>query len=208
MIALPIISAVFCFAYIIYIVLKYGVPTSLSETYYLLPNKQDWMFSGWCVLSSVPLCIWLVMTQPYIWMPIVITLCLLFVGVSCRYKSECKCNNPEHNHGEQVPFEDIQLLSFWQKIKSMLSAFNPKNGMAAFLHYVCSILAIILMSSYLCLIHSTACIAICVLYPMFILIGMQVPGTYNESTVLDTNDSAWIFFMEVITFTNIFIFIW
>ena len=72
MIALPIISIVCCIAYIIYVLLKYGVPVSISETYYLLPNKWDWLFAAWSVLTSVPFGIYWYTVSPdnLKWIPI------------------------------------------------------------------------------------------------------------------------------------------
>ena len=89
MIALPIISIVLCFAYIIFILFKYGVPASISETYYILPNKWDWLFSAWCVLTSVPFGFWWYTISPanMVWIPIVVVLGVCMIGVSSRYKS-------------------------------------------------------------------------------------------------------------------------
>ena len=54
MIALPIISIVSCIAYIVFVLFKFGVPVSISETSYLLDSKWDWMFAAWTVLTAVP----------------------------------------------------------------------------------------------------------------------------------------------------------
>jgi len=206
MIALPIISFICCIAYIIFIVFKYGVPVSLSETFYLLPEKIDWLFSAWCTMVAVPLGIyWFMLAPGYLcWIPLLVMFGLLFTGVSCRYKGGCKCEGC--NEVEDI--EEVILLPFWQKIKSMLKAFNPKNGSAKFIHFVCSIMAIILSTVYICIMNKYGWLSVIFFYPLMIAIGLNIPGVYNKNTALDTNDSAWIFFMEVVCFCLLFIFIW
>ena len=89
MIALPIISIVCCIAYIIFILFRFGVPVSISETSYLLPNKWDWLFGAWCVLLSVPFGFYWFTVAPegLKWMAVVTVIAILMIGVSSFYKS-------------------------------------------------------------------------------------------------------------------------
>lgn len=222
MISLPIISIVFCFAYIIFILFKYGVPVSISETYYLLPNKWDWLFAAWTILTSVPFCIywWTVSPDKLKWIPITVAIALLMVGAACCYKS-----GPKHIEG-YVPLtvkgkyvRDLNIIakenkSWWQKIIEYLKTkFDPKNffkyGPARLIHYVNSLIAIILSTIYICLTCGTqAIVSTIISYVVWILIGSKIDGVYNPDYSLDVNNSVWIFFMEVICFVQLFIFIW
>lgn len=205
-----------CIAYILYILFKYGVPTSLSETYYLLPNKWDWLFSGWCVMTAVPIGIYWFTILPtnLCWMPIVIMLCLLLIGVASRYKSLCK-HDYECDHSYQQNFITVipkKKQSLKEKIKEILDGFKPKNflryGWAKPIHYVMSIIALVLSTVLLCITHVNAIFPMLLLYIVFIIIGSKVSGVYNPDYSLDYDNTAWIFFMEVICFLNLFMFIW
>ena len=58
MISLFLISLVSFLGYMTFIVLKYGMPASISETYYLLPKKIGRIvFWAWTVLVALPLMI-------------------------------------------------------------------------------------------------------------------------------------------------------
>lgn len=222
MISLPIISIVFCFAYIIFILFKYGVPVSISETYYLLPNKWDWLFAAWTILTSVPFCTywWDVSPDNLKWIPITVAIALLLVGAACCYKSGPKQIEgyvPQTVKGKYV--RDLNTIakenkSWWQKIIEYLKTkFDPKNffkyGPARLIHYANSLIAIILSTIYICLTCGTqAIVSTIISYVVWMLIGSKIDGVYNPDYSLDVNNSVWIFFMEIICFVQLFIFIW
>lgn len=218
MISLPIISIVSCLAFVIFILFKYGVPVSISETYYILPNKWDWMFSAWCVLTSVPLGIWWTMdtmeNRPGMaWIPIVCVMAMLFIGVSCRYKSGPK--NPDSivkgDINPKPKAVSMKGKSFIDFIREMLAKFKPseflKYGWARAIHYFNSILLIVLTTVYVCMTHPVAVYSTLFLYAMFILIGLKVDGVYNKDYSADVDNKAWIFFMEVICFIQMFVYL-
>lgn len=222
MISLPIISIVFCFAYIIFILFKYGVPVSISETYYLLPNKWDWLFAAWTILTSVPFCIywWDVSPDNLKWIPITVAIALLLVGAACCYKSGPKQIEgyvPQTVKGKYV--RGLNTIakdnkSWWQKIIEYLKTkFDPKNffkyGPARLIHYANSLIAIILSTIYICLTCGTqAIVSTIISYVVWMLIGSKIDGVYNPDYSLDVNNSVWIFFMEIICFVQLFVFIW
>lgn len=221
MIALPIISIVCCIAYIIFILFRFGVPVSISETSYLLPNKWDWLFGAWCVLLSVPFGFYWFTVAPegLKWMAVVTVIAILMIGVSSFYKSY-------HNKFEagQEPVLKAKACSvvsepgrktggIWQKIKDLLAKFKPseflKYGWVRPIHYINSLVAIAMVNIYTIMtVHNYALAFTILLNVMFILIGMKVDGVYNPKFSADVNNKAWIFFMEVICFLEIFIFIW
>lgn len=219
MITLPIISIVCCIAYIVFILFKYGVPVSLSETYYLLPNKWDWLFAAWSVLTSVPFGIywWQVAPPNLKWIPITVMIALLLVGAACCYKSGPKKEDgyePIAVKGNYTrDLSDIQKVkqSWWQKLVEYLkSKFNPKvffKYPARVIHYVNSLVAIILSTIYICkTCGSTAIAGTIISYLVWIIIGMKVDGVYNPDYSLDVNNKAWIFFMEIVCLVNLFVF--
>ena len=221
MIALPIISIVFCLAYIIFIIFKFGVPVSLSETYYLLDSKWDWLFAAWTVLTGVPFSIyWFMIAPPGLkWIPVTVAIAILMIGVACCYKSGPKSVDgytPDIVKGEEnaVKEEEKKVKkSFWEFIKELLAKFKPseffKYGPARLIHYANSLIAIILTTVYICMVYGNAAIAsTLIMYVMFILIGMKVDGVYNKDYSADVDNKAWIFFMEVICFVQLFVFIW
>lgn len=227
MIALPIISIVACIAYVIFILFKYGVPVSLSETYYLLSNKWDWLFAVWTILTGVPLGIYWYEIAPVglKWIPITVMIALLLVGAACCYKSGPKKEEgympsivkgnevnelQPHYYGEKR--SKIREL-WWDLVDYLKTKFNPKDffkyGPARLIHYVNSLVAIILSTIYLCMVCGPQAIAGTIIsYAVWLLIGSKVDGVYNPDYSLDVNNKAWIFFMEVVCFINLFIFIW
>lgn len=214
MLVLPIISVVCCIAYIIYILFTFGVPVSLSETYYLLPNKIDWLFGAWCVTTAGPFGLyWFNIAQQnhpeLLWIPIVCVIAMLFVGVSCRYKSDTKEVNNITGHRPKSDSESIAHGGFW---RDLASKFKPseflKYGWARPIHYVSSLLIILLSTIYICIIDHTAILSTILLYSLFILIGLKVDGVYNERYSVDVDNRAWIFMIEVVCFINLFIFVW
>lgn len=223
MIALPIISIVCCIAYIAFIVLRYGVPVSLSETYYILPNKWDWLFAAWTVLTSVPFGIywWQIAPDNLKWIPIVVMIAMLMIGVADCYKSGPKNDLGDYDmprtNGHTSKFtiwkRMTQSRPFIEKLRELLKQFNPKEffkyGVARFLHYTNSLVAIILSTVYLCMTGGAPAITFTALsYPIFIVIGCKTDGVYNPDYSLDYNNSSWIFFMEVLCVTSMFVFIW
>lgn len=221
MISLPIISIVLCFAYIIFILFKYGVPTSISETYYLLPNKWDWMFSAWCVLTAIPFGIWWFTISPtnLCWIPILVMLGMAMIGVSCRYKSGPK---KEDGYIPNISIDDIvktkklnsseKRKSIKEFLKELLAKFKPseflKYGWARPIHYISSLVVIILTSVWIAIINPIAIASMVLSYVMFILIGVNTPAVYNKDYSVDVDNKAWIFFMEVVCFLQLFIFVW
>ena len=203
MISLPIISLLSCLAYTIFVIFKFGVPTSLSETFYLLPEKWRWLFSAWCVLTAAPLGIYWFTISPtnLCWIPIVCMIGLLFVAVSCDYKAPITTNESIVS-GNQIKSKSLKEL-----LKSLSFKELFKNGWTKPIHYLNSILIIILSTIYICIINPNAIMTTLLLYPMFIIIGLKVDGVYNALYSADVDNKAWIFFMEVICFMNIFAFI-
>lgn len=221
MITLPILSIIFCIAYVIFVLFRYGVPVSLSETYYLLPSKWDWLFAVWTVLTSVPFGIYWFTVAPnnLKWIPITVVIALLLVGAACCYKSGPKKEEgyePQIVKGDYI--RDLNIVSkekksWWQSIIEYLKTkFNPKvffKYPARAIHYINSLIAIILSTIYLCMTCGSQAIAATIIsYVVWILIGMKVDGVYNPDYSLDVNNKAWIFFMEIICFVNLFVFIW
>lgn len=226
MISLPIISIVACIAYIVFILFKYGVPVSISETYYLLPNKWDWLFAAWTILTAVPLGIywWHVSPDNLKWIPITVMIALLLVGAACCYKSGPKSfegYRPDFTKGDTTKSTSVMLnlktrgkSTWWKTLIEYLKAkFNPKDffkyGPARLVHYANSLIAIILTTVYICMTCGNQAIAGTIIsYAVWVLVGMKVDGVYNPDYSLDVNNKAWIFFMEIVCFVNLFIFIW
>lgn len=229
MISLPIISILSCYAYIIFIVLKYGVPVSISETYYILPSKWDWLFAAWTVLTAAPFGIYWFTVAPdnLKWIPVTVAVAMLMIGVACCYKSGPKRGDgyvPNIMKGDDLcKVQERPMVlgpkypSFWSKAKEFFKTLKKKfsakeffkYGAAHFIHYVNSLIAIILSTVYICITCGAQAIACTVLsYIIFIIIGLKVDGVYNADYSADVDNKAWIFFMEVICFTNLFVFIW
>ena len=216
MIALPIISIVLCFAYIIFIVFKFGVPTSISETYYLLPNKWDWMFSAWCVLTAIPFGLWWFTVSPsnLSWIPIIVMIGMSMISVSCRYKSGPK---KDDDYVPTITMDNLKSKavphkSFKEFIKDLVESFKSKNflkyGWAKPIHYVSSLIVIILTSIWVGIVNPIGIASMVMSYVAFILIGINTPAVYNKDYSVDVDNKAWIFFMEIICFLQLFIFVW
>ena len=229
MIALPIVSIVFCIAYIVFILFRYGVPVSISETYYLLPNKWDWLFAAWTVLTSVPFGIywWSVSPDNLKWIPITVVIALLLVGAACCYKSGPKSDegySPDMAKGDPVREDEPEphyygekrswlRETWWDILEYLKTKFDPGNffkyGPARLVHYANSLIAIILSTVYICLTSGGRGVAGTVIwYAVWLLVGAKVDGVYNPDYSLDVNNKAWIFFMEIVCFTQLFVFIW
>lgn len=91
MIYLFVLSLAVFGAFIVAMLLKYGVPTSISESYYLLPDRVAHpTFAGFCLLTALPLMIfWLDCTADTTFQFLVFFACapLLFVGAAAAFKA-------------------------------------------------------------------------------------------------------------------------
>lgn len=216
MISLPIISIICCFAFIVFILFKYGVPVSLSETYYLLPVKWDWLFAAWTVLTTVPFGIYWFNVAPdnLKWIPVTVAIAMLMIGVADCYKSGPKQITilKGDTKIKEKQLERNTRKSFKEWLKELWKNFNPKEffkyGPARFIHYFNSLVTIILSTIYICMTAGTqAIVSTIVSYIVFIIIGTKVDGVYNVEYSVDVDNKAWIFFMEVICLINIFVFV-
>ena len=201
MISLPIISIVMCFAYIIFILMKYGTPVSLSETYYILPNKWDWLFAAWTVLTALPFSIYWFCISPtgLRWIPVTVAIAVLMIGVASCYKSGPKKEYPDNYIGYIVHADD-NLDSFkniWLDLKwKFKNGDFFKFGWTRLIHYVNSLIAIILSTVFVIIYAGTPALVSTILsYMIFIIIGMRVGGTYNEDYSADVDNkpgySSW-----------------
>ena len=89
MIAFYILSLVVFTAYVAAILGRYGVPTSISESYYLMPKKYGGpFFNGFCLLAAVPLLVFWLDLSPEKWQFLVFLSCapLTFVGAAGAFK--------------------------------------------------------------------------------------------------------------------------
>jgi hypothetical protein len=90
MIIFFIISIAVFTAFITFGVLKYGIPPSISDIYYLLPKKVNQpVFWAWSVLTAVPLLVfWLDLTEATNTQFLAFLSCsgLLFVGTAAAFK--------------------------------------------------------------------------------------------------------------------------
>lgn len=86
----------FC-VYVIYTICRWGIPASLSATYYYFERvRKNYglffpLYLSVCCLSSIPLWIYTnKAASPWVahfsWCPYLTCLCLLCVGATCRYK--------------------------------------------------------------------------------------------------------------------------
>ena len=227
LISLPIISIVFCIAFIVFILVKYGVPVSISETYYLLPPKLDWMFTAWTSLLALPFGIYWFNVSPseLKWIPVVVAIALLMIGAADCYKSGPKKTYAEFNAvppvskgnlrddvnagAEKMRWIDRILMMF----KDLKEKFSRKEffkyGPARLIHYVNSLIAIILTTVWVCIVGGKPAIAAtCLCYPFAIRAGLKIDGVYNPDYSADVDNKAWIFFMEMVCLGLLFIFIW
>jgi len=89
MIAFYILSLVVFTAYIATIIGRFGIPTSISESYYLMPKKFGGpFFYGFCLLTALPLLIFWLDLSPEKWQFLVFLSCapLMFVGAAGAFK--------------------------------------------------------------------------------------------------------------------------
>jgi hypothetical protein len=172
------------------------------------------------------------------WMAVVTVIAILMIGVSSFYKSyhnkfeageEPILKQKLPNEAKDIEDEIFEISKgkpsnvvseseqktggIWQKIKDLLAKFKPseflKYGWVRPIHYINSLVAIAMVNIYTIMTVPTYALTFTILLNvMFILIGMKVDGVYNPKFSADVNNKAWIFFMEVICFLEIFIFIW
>lgn len=99
MLAFYLISLAVFIGFIALIIVRYGVPTSVSESYYLLPKGVGQsVFYAFCVLVALPLLMyWLQITAGTTFQFLVFFTCapLIFVGAAGAFKS-FKLTNKVH----------------------------------------------------------------------------------------------------------------
>lgn len=228
MISLPIIYIVLWVAYTILILFKFGVPVSYSETSYLFSSKWDWLFGAWCASSALFGFYWFTVAPPELkWISVVTIMAILMIGVSSFYKSDhekiptVQTGNiikMAEDSGEvrvytQKPDNGKTKKSFKEWLKEILAKFNPKEflkyGWVRPIHYINSLIAIVMINIYTILTVPNYAATFAVLMNIvFILIGTRVDGAYNPKFSVDIDNKSWIFFLEVIAFMQMFIFIW
>ena len=89
MIAFYISSLVVFAAYIAAILWRFGVPVSISESYYLWSRGRGrWLFNGFCLLVAIPLMVFWLEISPPVWQLLVFLGCapLGFVGAAGAFK--------------------------------------------------------------------------------------------------------------------------
>jgi hypothetical protein len=89
MIALYLFSLAVFIAYVVAVVRRFGVPTSISESYYLWPRGLgQWMFNGFCLLTALPLMVFWIEISSDVWRFLVFFACapLGFVGAAGAFK--------------------------------------------------------------------------------------------------------------------------
>ena len=227
MISLPIISIIFCIAYVTFILMKYGVPVSISETYYILPVKMDWMFTAWTALLALPFGIYRFNVSPagLKWIPVTVAIAILMIGAADCYKSGPKKEYAERGIETKIqkgsPTADVNKgsskMRFIDRIimlfKDLKEKFSRKEffkyGPARLIHYVNSLIAIILTTVWVCIAGGAPAIAAtCLCYPFAIVAGLKIDGVYNPDYSADVDSKTWIFFMEMVCLGLLFIFIW
>jgi hypothetical protein len=76
-------------AYVVAVVRRFGVPTSISESYYLWPRgRGQWLFNGFCLLAALPMVAFWFEISPDPWRFLVFFACapLGFVGAAGAFK--------------------------------------------------------------------------------------------------------------------------
>jgi hypothetical protein len=86
---MTLISVLIFVAYIGAILAVYGVPASVSETFYLLPKGWRWLFTAFCLGVSIIVAPWLDAT-PDAWQFLAFLAVggLCFVGVAAEFKED------------------------------------------------------------------------------------------------------------------------
>jgi hypothetical protein len=89
MIALYISSLTVFVCYVVALLWRLGVPTSISESYDLWPHGRGrWLFGGFCLLVALPLMAFWIETSPEAWRFLAFLGCapLAFVGAAGAFK--------------------------------------------------------------------------------------------------------------------------
>ena len=215
---LPIISIVLWVSYIIFVLCKFGIPTTISETYYLLSKKWDWIFAVWFFATSTPLCIYWFIIAPHglKWFPIANWIAMVTIGLCGCYKSgpkdpeSVKCiSKGDDVQEEKQPVQPIRALIGYSK--RLVAKFKPQNlfkyGWKRLVHYVNALGALVLSPVYLWVTAKITVIASLLIYFCSILIGTRVQAVYNWKYSTNHSHNAWVFFAEIICFVQLFIFI-
>ena len=220
MLLLPIISIILWVSYIIFVLCKFGIPTTISETYYLLSKKWDWIFAVWFFVTSTPLCIYWFIIAPHglKWFPIANWVAMVTIGLCGCYKSgpkdpeSVKCiskGDETPAETERQPFRPVRSLIGYSK--RIVAKFKPQNlfkyGWKRLVHYINALGAIVLSTVYLWITAKITVIASLLIYFCSILIGTRVKAVYNWKYSTNRSHNAWVFFAEIICFVQLFIFI-
>lgn len=86
---ITLISVCLFIIYISSIIIKYGIPSSVSETFYLLPKNMRWLFTVFCWGVSIIVAPWLDIT-PKSWqfLAFLSVAGLCFVGTAAEFKED------------------------------------------------------------------------------------------------------------------------
>ena len=77
------LSILFFVSYIGFIVYKYGIQTSISASYYILPPNKQFLFSIFCILYPFPIAY--VACSVWFWLA---TVCVMLVGAASAYRGD------------------------------------------------------------------------------------------------------------------------
>lgn len=216
MIALPIISVILWMSYIIFVLCKFGVPTTLSETYYLLSKKWDWLFAAWCFFTATPFCIYWYIVAPIglKWFAVANWVAMVSIGICGCYKSGPKEPNSEKciAKGDEETLDILEEEHPIAVIKQQLiEQFKPstlfKYGWKKLAHYIGAVGGILFSSMYFWITAKITVIASLVIYCLSILFGSRVKAVYNSKYPSGGSHNAWIFFTEITCFLQLFLFI-
>lgn len=121
MIALPIISVILWLSYIIFVLCKFGIPVTISETYYLLSKKWDWLFAVWCFFTATPFCIYWYIIAPVglKWFAVANWVAMISIGICGCYKS-----GPKEPNSENVLPKVMKRLRIYLKKSILLPLSN------------------------------------------------------------------------------------
>lgn len=216
MIALPIISVILWLSYIIFVLCKFGIPVTISETYYLLSKKWDWLFAVWCFFTATPFCIYWYIIAPVglKWFAVANWVAMISIGICGCYKSGPKEPNSEKCIAKGNE-ETTDLLEEEHPIavikQHLIDKFKPsalfKYGWKKLAHYVNAVGAIVLSTVYFWITAKITVIASLIVYCLSILFGSRVEAVYNSKYSSSHSHNAWIFFAEITCFLQLFLFI-
>jgi hypothetical protein len=122
---LYIFSLVIFVAYLAAILWRFGVPKSISESYYMWPRGcGQWLFNGFCLLTALPLMAFWFEISPDMWRFLVFFACapLGFVGAAGAFK-DFDLTRPVHFGAAGVSAVASQvwiILNGWWWIASLV----------------------------------------------------------------------------------------